>query len=587
MTLRPASGLAGLIVLLATGCASVQVDREMPQAERAAGQLHAEGRHADAARAYEQLAADLRGGARYPLLLRAADAWRDAGDLERARQLLDGISPRRLADTDLALHDLLRAEVALADRQPDAARALLGETATRFPAEWRPRWHRLRADALRQQGDHFAAAGELARVDALLPADARQTNQREIERLLARMDDRGLSQRSAALPAGDPLYAYAGRALTARGLPLPRAYDRGDAAAPVAGRPPAEPDGYRPPLKLAVLVPLSGPLAGAGASVRDGALAAHFGESRRRPELRFYDTAGSAQGAIDAYQLALSEGADQVLGPLTRDEVQALFSQAGLAAPALALNRAAVPPPPGSASFALSPEDEGVAAAERLLRRGLLRVVVVSAGDDSAQRSLDAFREHFRARGGEILTEVRIQDGMLDYAPVLRTALAAAGGGDSHDAVFLALRGPQARLLVPQLNIAGFAARPLIATSQVLQGSGDPRLDRELDGIEFPEQPWLLGSRGDLPDPARTSRRLASARGGGARLFGFGLDAYRLTGYLEHLARHSGAWLNGATGELRLDAFGNVLRIPAWGVFSGGRPRPALDGALTPDAELQ
>lgn len=586
MNFRPAA--LGLLILLAAGCASVQVEREISQEERAADRLLAEGRHADAARAYEQLAATLRGPARYPLLLRAADAWREAGERARARALIDAIGPRRLAGDDLALHDLLRADLALADRQPEAARALLGESVARFPGELRPRWHRLRAEALSQQGEHFAAAGELARLDALLPATERQANQRRIERELARLGDRDLARASAALPSGDPLYAFAGRALTARGLPLPRAYDRADLAAPIVARPPAEPDGYRPPVKLALLVPVSGPLAGAGASVRDGVLTAHFGESRRRPELRVYDTAGTAQGAIDAYQLALADGADQILGPLSRDEVQALFSQDALATPVLALNRAALPPPPGSASFALSPEDEGVAAAERMVRRGLLRVVVVSAGDDSAQRSLDAFREHFRARGGQILTEARIADGMLDYAPVLRAALAAAGGGEGeHDAVFLALRGPQARLLVPQLAIAGFGSRPLVATSQILQGSGDPRLDRDLDGIEFPEHPWLLGSRSDLPDPVRTSRRLASARGGGARLFAFGLDAYRLAGYLEHLGRQSGAWINGATGELRLDAFGNVLRIPAWGVFSGGRPRPALDGALTPDAELQ
>src|SRR5690606_427940 len=51
-------------------------------------------------------------------------------------------------------------------------------------------------------------------------------------------------------------------------------------------RPPAERDGYRPPLKLAVLLPLSGDLATAAASVRDGLLASYYGEHRARPEIR-------------------------------------------------------------------------------------------------------------------------------------------------------------------------------------------------------------------------------------------------------------------------------------------------------------
>ena len=42
--------------------------------------------------------------------------------------------------------------------------------------------------------------------------------------------------------------------------------------------------------------------------------------------------------------------------------------------------------------------------------------------------------------------------------------------------------------------------------------------------------------------------------------------------------------LRGATGELEVDGFGLVQRRPAWAVFSGGRSRPALDGALLPDA---
>jgi hypothetical protein len=42
-------------------------------------------------------------------------------------------------------------------------------------------------------------------------------------------------------------------------------------------------------------------LAPAGASVKDGLLAAYYGETRRRPRIDFYDTAGTPTGAIAAY----------------------------------------------------------------------------------------------------------------------------------------------------------------------------------------------------------------------------------------------------------------------------------------------
>ncbi len=56
-----------------------------------------------------------------------------------------------------------------------------------------------------------------------------------------------------------------------------------------------------------------------------------------------------------------------MVGPLGRDEVSALFGQGALPVPVLALNRGTVAPPAGNASFSLSPEDEGIAAAEYLL----------------------------------------------------------------------------------------------------------------------------------------------------------------------------------------------------------------------------
>ena len=111
-------------------------------------------------------------------------------------------------------------------------------------------------------------------------------------------------------------------------------------------RPPADRDGYRPPVKLAVLLPLTGSLAAAAAPVRDGLLTGYYGESRRRPEIAFYDT---AEGAVAAYAKAAAEGNDFVLGPLGRDEVSAVFRQGTLAVPMLALNRGNVAPPTGSA----------------------------------------------------------------------------------------------------------------------------------------------------------------------------------------------------------------------------------------------
>jgi outer membrane PBP1 activator LpoA protein len=329
-------------------------------------------------------------------------------------------------------------------------------------------------------------------------------------------------------------------------------------------------DGYRPPARLAVLLPMTGNLASAGQSVRDGFLAAYYGVTRPRPVLKFYDSQGTGAGAQAALAKALADDAQMIVGPLTRDEVNGVLGQAD-DLPILALNRGNVAPPPGSASFALLPEDEGVQSADRLADRGLLRVLVIAARSDSSQRAVAAFRARLRARGGDVVGEMPISG----EVPDLGTQLAAyAGGATAAQAVFLVLDAAPARTVAAQLKSSALAALPRIATAQVLNGIGG-RNDYELDGIEYPDLPWLLGRAGGLPEADALSKTLPSTRGGGQRLFAFGADAWHLVAHFERLYNDPGQRVQGATGELSIGLDRGVERMPAWAVFSGGRGRPA------------
>jgi hypothetical protein len=416
----------------------------------------------------------------------------------------------------------------------------------------------------------IAAAEQLARQDAQLAGNAREDNAAQIARLLAGLDDATLAREAAALPAGDPLYNFAGKALLNRGLPLPRPFDR-QSGFGAANRPAADRDGYRPPAKLAVLLPLSGELSRVAVPVRDGLLAAYYGETRRRPQIDFYDTAGTPAGALAAYQRAVSEGADLVVGPLGRDEVGALF-HATLTVPVLALNRAGSHPPAGNASFSLAPEDDGIAAAEYLVGHGAHRVLVLSDDDDISRRAVIAFRTHLQDRGGSIASVLTVADKPGDMTAALQAAAQAPGGVD---ALFLALKSAQARAIAPQLATAGLGDKPRVGTSQ-LAGSGDAK--HALDGIAFPSEAWSLQALPGFPGPAATAKVLPSARGPAARLFAFGVDTWRLAAYIDFLASHADAKLQGATGTLRLDGFGNVVRTPAWSTFSGASVLPLGNG---------
>ena len=568
-----------LLLLALAGCASVGEVVQMPPGVAAADQELGAGHAREAAQAYAALALGSTGTQHDVLEERAANAWQQAGDPKAARHAYAAIvEPKRLNGDDGLRFRLLGAEFMIIDGHTAQAAAQLDVADAAIPQSLAARWYRAHAIALEAAGDKFDAAASLALLEPMQSKQAAATTRAHIHRLLTSVDDATLASGTAALPLGHPLYNDAGHMLTARGLPLPHPYARVASAQPVSTRPPADEDGYRPPLKVALLLPSTGSVAVAASAVRDGFMTAYFAESRRRPEVHVYDSADSAGGAIAAYRKAVADGDDFVVGPLGREQVKALFEQSEVPVPILALNRSSQPAPPGSVSFSLAPEDEGVAAAHRLLGKGLRRAIAFTARDENAVRALAAFREAYAQRGGSVVAEGVIADAGPNYGAILKEALAASN--DQYDAIFLALKAPAARLLATQLPTNGYRPVPRESTSLILSGGGNARLDQELDGIEYPELAWLLHPVNGLPDASSLGSHLPTARGGGARLFAFGADAYRLSAYLDSLAASPEATLHGATGELRLDGLGNVARGSEWAVFSGGRGRPAQDGAL-------
>ena len=567
--MRPRFLLLLLIALLMAGCASVSTTPVANPQEQAAQDLLDQGKFRESAEAWQAIADTARSPARDRALTHVAEAWQLAGDSAAGKRALAQANRRKLTGEDAALHDIVTAQFLVDDGHARDALSLLGQSPASVSARQRPHWHRLRAIAFEALGQSFNGAAERAWLLQSAKPHERSAGTRNIERLLASLDNNELARRSAGLASGEPLYPFAARELRKRGLPLPRPLDTGVSAL-TRDFPPADADGFRPPARLAVLLPAKGPLAAAAAGVRDGLLAGYYAEPRRRANLRFYDSGGSAEGARAALKKALSDGAQMIVGPLGRDEVTAVFAAGEIGVPVLALNRPQDAPPSGSLSFALLPDDEGLALADRLVARGLLRVLVIAQGDDNAQRAIGALREGLQLRGGEIVAELTIGENSADLGG--RIAAALAQGGPAPTAVVFALKAAQAALVAAHVRASALAPLPRLATSSIV-GAG--KLSRELDGIEYPELPWLLDQSDALPGADVLARSLPSARGASQRLLAFGRDAWSLVGYFERLQTDPSFTLRGATGVLRMDGLGALQREPAWAEISGGHPRPA------------
>jgi outer membrane PBP1 activator LpoA protein len=584
-----------LLALLLSACATQSVStRGDNEQESRAEQLARDGNLEAAAEQFLGLAEQSGRSAGAYYRLRAGECLRDNGDIEGAARAIEDIRRKRLGGDEPLRLDLLEAEVALERKDPQRAAALLTIAEDAIPTNLRLRVLELRARTDEANGDRFAAARTRAKLDAQLDGHDREVNRTQIIETLSALDDKTLKDRAASLRPDDSLLPWIEQILRLRGQFLSREVPRPQR--PVGTLMPnadntLQREGFSAVRQVALLLPLSGPVAGVSQSILDGFFAAYFSDDNGdRPLLRTYDTGKTPQDAIAAYHQAVADGAGFVVGPLQRESVGELFRQS-LPVRVLALNHpdSGEIPPHSSAEFGLLPDAEGAQAAERMLGIGITRAAIIAANTDWAERAALAFRAQFEARGGQIVGEARVQDGELNYKAALLQAASGIADTSNSDGtgrispadagVFISMRAQQARLLVPQLKLGGINA-PVFATSHVNSGEINPSLDRDLDGIEFCDATWLFSTVPGRPDRNRIVQQLSSANGVGGRLFAFGMDAYALLPYMDWLLANPDTYLDGASGQLAVDSFGRIHRVLTWARFVDGVAQPA-QGALS------
>ncbi len=611
---RPLPLLLLCIVALCTfigGCAQLGGPREAP-AVAAADADHAftQGDFDRAAQAFLALAAaHPRDGAYYRL--RAAEAYMQNGQIDDAARILPEIRRHRLQGDEPVRYDLLAAQVDLSQHLAAQALQALHFDDTDLPVALRTRTLELRARALDASGDALASARTRADLDRFLGGNDRAQNEAQIVVTLQPLGATALQREATALQPGDPLQPWLDQALhqVGRALPITVLHPNEPVGTliPQGTQPPLR-EGYRPAQRIALLLPASGALMAVAQPVRDGFFAAHFADdTSQRALVTVYDSGSMPADAVAAYRKAVADGADRVVGPLARDAVSAVFAQGALPVPVLALNQpdGGQTPPPGSAAFGLSPDTEAAQAAEYMIQQGIRRAVVITATEEWAERAALAFRTQFESRNGQILGEARIQSGEVNFATMIHQTLGSVATSSAAPAlpgaaatpapdnatpvdtgIFISLRPQQARLLLPQLKLAGYAGVPVFATSHIYAGSYNSGLDRDLDGVQFCDAPWLFDAALGLPNHDAIVRALDSARGAGGRLFAMGMDAYRLLPYMDWLAQHPDSYLPGATGQLAEDRLGRVQRLLTWARFDNGAAHP-VNGSLQTSAAPQ
>ncbi len=593
--------LCGTLATLVAGCAAGPLPGS--SAERRAERLAEGGDHANAAGEYIGLASAAAGRERTRLTLLAIEQWLEAGDERRARNAMRSIPPP--ADAELAaLHDSNTAALALWEGRPDDALALL-EPLLRRPlsADRRYRMEALQADAWFQKGDPIRAI-ELYRqrgADLVDPEEKLRNDQRLWAGLLV---SQPRTLRAAAELANDPELAgwlSLGALATSTGR---QGIGWGNGVRRWLELHPAHPAvdlldrmdlpgtgelGY--PRQLALLLPLSGSNTTAGEAVQHGFFGAYYatvGELDVPQQVRVYDSGGVAG---DAYRRAVADGAEFVVGPLLRENVAALAADGLLPVPVLALNYLpdGLVAPPSLTQFALSPEDEAVAAAERALADGHRFALALVPRNDWGRRLVQSFATAFETGGGTLLEARDYETGKQDFAFEIENMMLLSQSVQRYqrlranlgrplqfdprrrqdaDFIFLAATAPAGRLLKSQLKFHYAGDLPVYSTSRIY--SMDGRSNSDLNGVMFADAPWIVAPQPWIADLGDLYNESWPAQRRLGRLHALGYDAYQLVAALHGAGLGPMTEIDGATGRLYLDDDGRVHRRLAWARFENG-----------------
>ncbi len=341
---------------------------------------------------------------------------------------------------------------------------------------------------------------------------------------------------------------------------------------------------------VALLLPYSGPLKSVGMTLHEGILASYYNDMLMRSgtTLTLYDTEGG-DDPVALYRQAVLQGANQVIGPLRKEQIQQLLVNNSVTVPTLALNhlQRSAGRSPLLTQIGLNPEDELRQLARLVHSQGLRRAAIIYPNNEWGQRQMRSFSHHWLALGGDVLarrsytigdsdfsTPVaqllgidhsearatrlnRLVDGQLQHRPRRRQDI---------DFVFVAAFAAEARAIKPQLRYHHAAELPVFASSHVFSGLPNQELDRDLDGVVFCDNPISFNAASvssEEPMPRQSPR-----------LFALGADALGLLPYLQALTASELRSYSGRTGEL-FNAPGNqIISHLQCGRFRNGIPIP-------------
>ncbi len=351
------------------------------------------------------------------------------------------------------------------------------------------------------------------------------------------------------------------------------------------------------PKTVALLLPLSGKLASNGNAIKNGFLATYYyWKQQYNPHIIVIDTAKT--GIVQAYQSAVKQGANFVIGPLTKSNLQLLINNGNFPVPTLALNTISDNSPAikNLYTFGLSPLDEATQAANKAWQNNHNRAIVITPDSSWGQNIASQFDQRWTKLGGRVVAEYNYDQPQslernieqlmdLDQSKLRARNISQAINAKvrsiprrrkDFDSIFLVANSRMGRQIQPLLQYYFAGNIPVYAISPVYQGTPDIIRDRDLDHVLFCDIPWVLNVKHLRPAYLASIRSSIqqlwpSSLRRYPKLYALGIDAFDTMFKFNKMLMLPDFGSKGATGTLYITKQQHVYRQLPWATFKKGR----------------
>ena len=239
---------------------------------------------------------------------------------------------------------------------------------------------------------------------------------------------------------------------------------------------------------IALLLPLSSPYEEIAQTIADGFQAASNAQGQ---QVRVYDTGSSLDQVAIKYQQAVDQGAQIIVGPLGKAAAGRVTRETEIIKPTILLGSVDITEDtvmtPETFMFSLDPEYEAEAIANLAYNRGYNRAAVLYPESGRGKRLNTAFVNRWLQLGGNIAASVAYDNELYEAVSPVDRLLSNA----SPDFIFLASNAQQGRLLSQVINDRQ-PDTAIFATSSIYSGQSDPTRDFVLDNVVFTDMPWMI-----------------------------------------------------------------------------------------------